>query len=198
MKALYAYTPESGTLYQQQLDAITAVLKKPSLNKSVGTRKRNRVQTQQPAADASIKTRIRHLNCFMGFCINWQGCQASMEPLTDTILIAKYIGFHIARGNTLTTIQQHVFCIKDTVGTIFPQLKCPGVPKLTSMQLQKYLEWTSNVIYRCRSEVAGQPKAEAGCTLWEVWEHTKAENSKLQGIIEVRHECQCCQSCMPA
>lgn len=93
-----------GHLYKSQEEALETFFLNPPINKtSTRPGKRNRLK---PNGTTTLKTKKKEIGQFVGFCVLWMGLEPTMEHLMSPILVAKYVGFMIAKGLSTSTIKK--------------------------------------------------------------------------------------------
>ena len=146
----------------------------PPLTKPISspsTSKRGAKASMQPMAEPTIATRARTMAELVGFAAKWLHMEPSMELASNPIVVAKYIGFHVAKGtkeSTLTKITTHLHQVHLT---FIPSTACPKLTHHDPPHASKVNDWYTNLCAKMLASVTKHYKAkEEGTTLWQVWE----------------------------
>lgn len=94
----------AGSAFAKQLEQLGSLLMKPPLNlrRPRGTPASFR-QHMRPLNALSCQNYIRFISQFVGFCHLHLGKDPSLSLLAKPMLLAKYFGFHDAKGTSVWT-----------------------------------------------------------------------------------------------
>lgn len=178
---------EEGAVYKGQLDALTKYCMKPSLNKAV--RKNSGSKRAKPTmsgmAPSSFKTRQRVVEEYLGFCVKWQGQEASMVLVGDRQLVAKYIGYLVAKECALGTVKKACTGLAQAWRFVSSD-ECPGGGQRGEAEGGAIIDWFSNLNGKARAAVLANPSRKAKpITLWQAWSGAAASTKAFKEAVEV-------------
>lgn len=182
----------SPTTYSKQEEALETFTLNPPLTKPTNPKKKAK-HNMKPISHATYKTRVRTLNEFVGFAYKWLDLEPTMELVMHPQVVAKYFGFHVAKGTkegTLKRIATHLH----QASTFVLSQDCPKTKPLPQAHTNSTLEWYTNLNGKILASISTTYEAkERGTTLWEVWEATTKKwttflsNLKVSGWIDWGH-----------
>lgn len=175
------YTKQEAAMRQFYIDPpLTKPISSPS------TSKRGAKASMQPMAEPTIATRARTMAELVGFAAKWLHMEPSMELASNPIVVAKYIGFHVAKGtkeSTLTKITTHLHQVHLT---FIPSTACPKLTHHDPPHASKVNDWYTNLCAKMLASVTKHYKAkEEGTTLWQVWEAISHKWQAFQAKLKV-------------
>lgn len=176
-----------STLYFKQEKALESFFLDPPLTKAISTspnKRRAATHNMKPLSHPTLNTRVRTLRELVGFAFKWLGAEPTMELVLYPQVVAKYLGFHVAKGTmegTLKRIATHLH----QATTFVISNECPRMSSLPSY-IPKVQEWYTNLNGKILSSITTTYKVkERGTTLWEVWEAITSKWEKLQAKLKV-------------
>lgn len=181
---------EQGSTYGKQEEALATFSLDPPLTKplphSTSTKKRMGKHNMKPLSHPTLETRVRTLREYVGFAFKWLDLRPTMELVLHPQVVAKYFGFHVAKGTqegTLKRIATHLH----QATTFVLSNECPKTPpSLSTTHTNKTLEWYTNLNGKILASISTTYKAkERGTTLWEVWEATTTKWTKFLANFKV-------------
>lgn len=172
------------SIYMAQMEAYKVEMGHPSLH-------------QHPSAPHDIKqletTTIlsysRTIDEFVGFCVLHLDDDATMELIMYPQLIAKYMGFHLAKGNSDSTLnkiaRQMMRAIWFTIS-----YDCPHKTTTHSMDIiNEVVSWLTSLEHDTHHAIHIHPKFTTyGTTLYQVWQgidtkwDTFTSNFEVSGV----------------
>lgn len=122
---------------------------------------------------------------FVGFCFKWLHLEPSMKWVMHPQVVAKYFGFHVAKGTSIDTmhnIATHIYQVVEFVTSS----GWPSHHHWGQSHIDATLGWLSNLKGKTIPTIKKHYQAkEEGITLWKVWEATLAKWDKLQAKLHV-------------
>lgn len=169
------------SFYSKQVRAMTTFYTHPPLTKPIPTSTSKHAKANMaPLGPDTIEIRERTLNEFVGFCAKWLNLKPTMEHALDPQVVAKYMGFHVAKGSKEGTLKRISTNLSQAT-TFITSTFCPKLfPTMDDAQLKDIKAWYSNLNGRILASMLKHNKAKhEGITLWMVWE---ASHSKWQAF----------------
>lgn len=181
---------EQDAHYGKQEEALESFSLDPPLTKAMphhtNPHKRKAKHNMRPISHPTLETRVRTLREFVGFAFKWLDLVPTMELVLHPQVVAKFFGFHVAKGTqegTLKRIATHLH----QATTFVLSNECPKTPpSLSQSHINSTLEWYTNLNGKILASISTTYKAkERGTTLWEVWEATTTKWSKFLAHLKV-------------
>lgn len=167
------------------------VLKHTSLNKSLTmamptSPSRMAKTTMAPLSPSTLEMRVRVMREFIGFCVKWLHLPATMEHVLNPQVVSKYIGFHLAKGNTHGTINLYASHLHQVASTFASTTRCPKMlTSIESPSTQALMDWYTNLNGKLLASSSSHYKAKSTITLWSVWEACLTKWSSFQAKFKV-------------
>ncbi len=181
---------DQDATYGKQEEAMESFSLDPPLTKPIPSHmahKKRAKHNMKPISHPTLETRVRTLREFVGFAYKWLDLSPTMELVLHPQVVAKYFGFHVAKGTqegTLKRIATHLH----QATTFVLSKECPKTPPLLSQaHITSTLEWYTNLNGKILASISTTYKAkERGTTLWEVWESTTTKWANFLARLKVR------------
>lgn len=159
--------------YLTQEKAMVDYFTNPPLTKDIhtSTHKKAKVAMAQ-IASSTMDTRQKVMRDFIGFSHHWLNLPITMEHVLNPQVVAKYFGFHVAKGNQETYMK----VIATHLHQVAYFASSPHCPKTTKARrgddsLQGIMSWYTNLNGSILASISSHYKAkERGITLWSVWQ----------------------------
>ena len=164
---------QRGGLYKQQADAHHTYMLNPPLSKKRGA-DRSAKAAMSGLGHITISQRWRAMDCYIGFCVLFQHVGASFEHIMDPMLVAKYVGFLIAKGRAASSIKVYIGHLAETVAFVISH-HCPGGLAFSPQHVAATQAWYTNLGGKLAGWVGARPKPDVQGKLWEAWEHAEAQ-----------------------
>lgn len=123
---------------------------------------------------------------FVGFCVLYLGLAPTMDHVMEPICVAKYWGFHVAKGTSVASIKKDMVCLSQVPFYIFN--KCiNGTTTFDRSYTKDVQKWYTNLLSQLKAKLRAISKATTpssltkGITLHGVWESL---NQEIDGHIE--------------
>lgn len=144
-------------------------------------------RSMAPLAPATIEMRVRVMREFIGFCARWLHLPPTMEHVLNPQVVAKYMGFHLAKGNKESTLHLYATHLHQVASTFVSTTMCPkALPPLASptLTMPNVMAWYTNLIAKL---LASSPthKAKPNLTLWGVWQACLTKWDSFQDKLKV-------------
>ena len=176
------------TFYLGQEDAMATFFTKPPLTKPLPTTpsKKKAKHSMKPIASPTLATRRKTLREFVGFAHKHLGYEPTMELVMHPQVVAKYFGFHVAKGTkegTLKRIATHLH----QATTFVASKHCPKKLKpMDQGHITSTLEWYTNLNGKLMSSISKAIKSkDERPTLWVVWEATLSKWATFLAKLKV-------------
>lgn len=183
------------TSYTKQEDAMTAYFSNPPLTKPIPTSTTKRAKSNmRKLGQETIIMRVRTMDEFVGFCSKWLHMKPCMELAMDPQLVAKYMGFHVAKGTQEGTLKR----ISTHLHQSIPFINSTHCPRLSPPQddatFKGTMDWFTNLNGSILASISMHHNTkEQGTTLWSVWEATITKWEAFQTKLKVGlHACMWC------
>lgn len=169
---------EPNTAYSDQEAAMRAFYTDPPLTKPLPTSSRpfkRAKHTMNPLASPTLETRVRTLREFVGFAYKWLELVPTMELVMHPQVVAKFFGFHAAKGTQEGTLKRLATHLQQATAFVLSP-DCPKKKPFLQATIKATLEWYTNLNGKILASISTAYTArEQGTTLWEVWEATTAK-----------------------
>lgn len=177
----YYSLPSIGGLtsfYLKQEKAMTDYYTNPPLTKAIpiGQTKKAKASMTE-IAPSTMETRVKVMREFVGFAHKWLHLPSTMEHALNPQVVAKYFGFHVAKGNQEGYLK--------TIGTNLHQasmfVASPHCPKSThgaqdDEHTKATMDWYTNLNGHILASISSHYQAkEHGITLWSAWQAVEAK-----------------------
>lgn len=121
-------------------------------------------------APDTLDLRVRVMREFIGFTTKWLHLPATMEHVLNPQVVAKYIGFHVAKGNKESYMHSTSIHLSQ-VATFVNLEDCPKrLDPLDDATWRKVDGWYTNIKGFLASISTHYQAKEKGITLWSVWQ----------------------------
>lgn len=173
--------------YSKQEEAFTQLCKDQPLTKPIPTSPNKKAKANMQAlGHETIQTRLKVLDEFVGFCVKWLNQPATMELALHPQLVAKYMGFRVARGSSVGTLK-NIATNLHQASLLINHTKCPKLqPALDATTMEATKSWYTNLNGKVLASISTHYQAkEKGITLWSVWEATLTRWQALQAKLKV-------------
>lgn len=186
----YSLTTIGATtpFYTRQEAAMRHFYQDPPLTKPVTSppHSRQAKASMAPMAESTINTRAKAVNEFVGFAHKWLHLEPTMELVSNPTVVAKFVGFHVAKGtneSTLTKITTHLHQVHLS---FIPSPSCPKLHPQDHARASQVNDWYTNLCGKMLASVTKHYTArEQGITLWRVWEATSHKWTAFQAKLKV-------------
>lgn len=168
--------------YMAQMEAYKVEMGHPSLH-------------QHPCAPSDIQqletTTIasysRTIDEFVGFCLLHLDVDPSIELIMFPQLIAKYMGFHLARGNSPSTLNKIARQMMRGVWFAI-SYECPNKTyTFTSDAINEVVRWLTSLEHDTHHAIPIHPKfITNGTTLYHLWQSIDTKWDTFKSNFEVR------------
>lgn len=137
------------SIYMSQMEAYKVEMGHPSLNQHpcapMGLR---------PLETPTIASYSRAIDEFVGFCSLHLGFEPSMELIMYPQLIAKYMGFHMAKGNSPSTLNKIARQMMRGIWFVISH-ECPNKDTTYSSQaIIEVVNWLSNLEHDTHHDIS--------------------------------------------
>ena len=175
--------------YLKQEKAMVSFFTNPPLTKAISTSPSKRAKANMAeVASSTMDTRVRFMRDFVGFSHKWQLFPPTLELVMAPQLVAKYFGFHVAKGNQasyMKNIASHLHQVANFVVS-------PHCPKTTTIvpkdkdTLKEIMDWYTNLNGSLLASITTHMEAKGhGITLWSVWQGVEAKWQAFQHNLKV-------------
>lgn len=175
-------------LYAKQENAMCAFYLDPPLTKPMPTNTKGKAKHyMRPLSSQTLDTRVRTLREYVGFAYKWLGVKATMELVVHPQVVAKFFGFHVAKGTqegTLVRIATHL----SQATSFIMSTHCPKPqgPPMGPTHLKATSQWYTNLNGKLLASIRSTYKSrEKPATLWNVWEATLSKYAKFVAKLKV-------------
>lgn len=180
-------TQGKPSFYSKQEEALSDFFTKPPLTKPIPTSSSKRAKSNmRPLALETINMRVRTMDEFIGFCTKWLHLMPTMEHAMDPQVVAKYMGFHVAKGTQHSTLKRISTHLHQSI--IFVNSEhCPRKHQAQDGATHKStMDWFTNLNGSLLASISTHFKArDKGITLWSVWEATLSQWEAFQAKLNV-------------
>jgi hypothetical protein len=146
--------------------------------------------TMASLSPSTIKMRLRVMREFIGFCVKWLLLAPTMEHVMDPQVVAKYMGFHVAKGTLEGSLHVYATHLHQVAITFVNTPKCPKIlPPILDHFKPAIMEWFANLNSKLLSSMSIHPKPKSNITLWRVWEACLSKWHTLQSKMVSRVGC---------
>jgi hypothetical protein len=114
------------------------------------------------------------LDQYLGFCKGKLGLDPSLDLVMQPQMVAKFISFHIAKGNSPSTKLRSVQQISTVIRFVVSG-KCPGAKTWDPAHVAQCTQWYANLKSDIRIEVDATPKRKCSVGLADVWTAAESE-----------------------
>ncbi|MFN7835816.1 MAG: hypothetical protein ACK5NY_08555 [Burkholderiaceae bacterium] len=130
-----------------------------------------RAKTMASLAPSTLRMRVRVVREFIGFCAKWLHLPITMEHVLNPQVVAKYMGFHVAKGTSESSLHVYATHLHQVALTFVTTPTCPKMlPSIDAPTLASIMEWFSNLNSKLLASITSHYKAKPNLTLWRVWE----------------------------
>lgn len=180
LRASYSLTSHSPqvvdgpSLYHDQEQAYIQSKTTRDLSRPITPHSKREASNQTLLSPQTIQSRVDATRAFIGFCVLHLHLDPMMELLMEPLYVAKYLGFHVAKRTSFSTINKMATHLKQMAKFVDSQ----ACPKGTNITWSPYwskqvLNWFSNLKTKALLEWKEHKEEPAiDTTLWSVWEHT--------------------------
>lgn len=183
--------------YLNQERAMRRFFSNPPLTKEVPTTPSSSKKgkaNMKALAPATLELRVRTMDEFIGFCAKWLNLTPTMEHALSPQVVAKYMGFHVAKGSEERTLKRIATQLHQSITFIthkdFPSKHSTHVdaPSLKALD-----DWYSNLNGKIMASISTHKQAiKKGVTLWSVWEASLSKWQAFQANLKVSGDgCPC-------
>lgn len=190
------FTGATTPFYTKQEAAMRKFYLDPPLSKPITSSPHSRQgkTSMTPMAVSSIETRAKTLDEFAGFSAKWLHLEPTMELASNPQVVAKYVGFHVAKGTNESTINKITTHLHQVCLTFLPSTSCPKLTHQDPTQLSKVNDWYTNLCGKMLASISKHYQArDEGITLWKVWEATSHKWDAFQAKFKVGGSLLDCQ-----
>ena len=169
---------EPGTTSGDQLSSLVTYLKDAPLTKKAKphTSSTSGMASQQAT---TIATKKKTISQFLGFCLSHLHLSPTLEHIMRPTLVAKFIGFHEAKGSKPSTIKRVVDQLASLTPFVSSPRFCPCVPQFPQSFISQVDDWYTNLCGKANSKAIRHYKKLAppakDVTLWQIMEGAKAK-----------------------
>lgn len=178
-----------SSLYAKQENAMCAFYQDPPLTKPTPSNPKGRAKHyMRPLAAQTLDTRVRTVREYVGFAYKWLGVQATMELVLHPQVVAKYFGFHVAKGTQEGTLKRIATQLSQAT-TFVMSSHCPKpkAPPMGPTHLKATSQWYTNLNGKLLASInASHTTRGKLVTLWNVWEATLTKYAKFVAKLKVR------------
>lgn len=159
--------------YLKQEEAMVELFKHPPFTIAILTKKgsKKRVVSMGGTSPSTLETRVKVMRDFIGFTTKWLNLPITMDHVLNPQVVAKYFGFHVAKGNQWSYMKNMATHLHKVA--IFATMdECPKTIKLPSKDKEaSIMDWYENLTSHLLASVSTHFQAkEVGITLHRVWE----------------------------
>lgn len=174
---------EEPSLYMRQVEAYTIWMGNPPLTK---TSMYSKAPKMSPLDPDTIHSRLTTIDYLAGFAKQHLGLEPTMELILFPQVVAKFNGFHLARGNSTTYIKKHATNMAMAIDFVI-STHCPKLIPYGEVYIRHVVEWHHNLNSKMFASITPHPstKAPQDVTLFDVWNHINASWDKFKGDFEV-------------
>lgn len=178
---------EQDATYGMQEEAMASFSLDPPLTKPIPTtHKKKAKHNMRPISHPTLETRVRTLREFVGFAFKWLELTPTMELVMHPQVVAKYFGFHVAKGTQEGTLKRIATHLHQATTFVLSKECIKTPPSLSQAHINSTLGWYTNLNGKILASISTTYKAkERGTTLWEVWEATTTKWSKFLANLKV-------------
>lgn len=178
---------EQGATYGMQEGAMESFSLDPPLTKPIPTtHKKKAKHNMRPISHPTLETRVRTLREFVGFAFKWLDLRPTMELVMHPQVVAKYFGFHVAKGTQEGTLKRIATHLHQATTFVLSKECIKTPPSISQAHINSTLGWYTNLNGKILASISTTYKAkERGTTLWEVWEATTTKWSKFLANFKV-------------
>ena len=131
------------------------------------------------STDLSMLNRARRLQYLIlrvswTICVHTAALFSGKTKISPVVMVAKFISFHIAKGNSPSTKLRSV----QQISTVIPCVvsgKCPGAKTWDPAHVAQCTQWYANLKSDIRIEVDATPKRKCSVGLADVWTAAESE-----------------------
>lgn len=157
-------------LKQENLLKDNSTNKPLTISTSTSTTKKAKI-TMAPLSPSTLNMRVRVMREFIGFCAKWLHLPITMEHVMNPQVVAKYMGFHVAKGTSEGSLHLYATHLHQVALTFVNTPTCPKIlSTLATSTKASIMEWFSNLNGKLLASISTHYKAKANITLWRVWE----------------------------
>jgi len=179
------------SFYKTQEKAMIDYFTHPPLSKVIHTSTHKKAKlSMSEVAPSTLETRVKVMRDFIGFCTFWLHLLITMEHVLNPQVVAKYLGFHVAKGNQesyMKVIATHLHQVASFVSS-------PLCPKATILQgdvdsIKSIMAWFTNLNGSILASISTHCKAKKkGITLWSVWQAVTTKWDTFLAKLKVGRE----------
>lgn len=175
------------SFYCKQERAMESFYLNPPLTKALPTSTSKRAKaSMNPLSPETIIMRRRTLGEFVGFCAKWLNLTPTMELVLDPQLVAKYMGFHVAKGTSLSTMKRIATNLHQAIAFIASPHCRKLLPPIGETKMGAIMNWYTNLNGKIFASITTHYKAkEKGITLWSVWQASLNKWQAFQDKLKV-------------
>lgn len=134
---------------------------------------------------------LKVMRQFVGFSVLHLELEPTMALVMDPMVVAKYWGFHVSKGTSVSTIKKDMSYISQVPFYMYNQV-IPNITKISRGDTKEVMAWYNNLLTQLTSQVKALNKStipitiSKAITLYEIWECTKKEIDEHLEELEVR------------
>lgn len=179
LRAEYQEYFEDGTLLMEQLDECYGFLLDPPVGCGL----------THPIPEPTIDIWWDSAQEFLGYLKKHEGMEPSFEHLRNTILLAKFYSFRLARENGWNTMKIEFQNLSNLMVFVFYPGNFSGLPAVPESEKLATEKWLKEIIARARREAQlpeNRKRKATSAHLWQVWEAQEGEWKAMKQEYEVR------------
>lgn len=174
--------------YSKQEQAMIDFFTNPPLTKPIHTHQTKKAKASMtPLAPSTMDTREKAMREFVGFAHKWLHLPPTMEHVLNPQVVAKYFGFHAAKGNQVASLKTIGSNLHE-VSKFVKSNKCPKsfLGALGKEEAKAIDDWYTNLNGHILASISSHYQAkEQGITLWSVWQAVQAKWDTFLGKLHV-------------
>lgn len=153
-------------MYIQQIEAYKVEMRHPSLHQHQCAPK-----SIKPLEALTIDSYSRAMDEFVGFCSLHLDCVPTMDLIMYPQLIAKYMGFHVARGNSPSTLNKIARQLMRGIWFVISS-NCPNITRAYNVDTTKeVVDWLTCLEHATHHAIPIHTKfTTCSTTLYQVWQ----------------------------
>jgi hypothetical protein len=179
--------------YLNQEKAMVEFFSNPPLTKPLPTTTPKRVKaSMEPLEPSTIETRVRTMREFVGFCSKWLNLTPTMELVMHPQQVAKFIGFHVAKGTSESTLKRIATHLEQVASKFITSGHCPSTSTMGMHDERGILEWYTNLNGKIMASISTHyTTKDHGITLWSVWQACLTKWEAFLAKLKVSIVCHC-------
>lgn len=176
------------SFYLKQEKAMKEYYTNPPLTKAIPTSQTKKAKASMTEiAPSTLETRVKVMREFVGFSHKWLHLPSTMEHALNPQVVAKYFGFHVAKGNQegyLKTMGTNLHQVAMFVASTHCPKSTHGA--LDDAQVKATMDWYTNLNGHILASISSHYQAkEQGITLWNVWQAVLTKWDTFFGKLKV-------------